>query len=227
MNVIKSSYEIVDEPDWDNLLLKMERCIRTCYKSEDRITKNSAEKIIKTIINRGHESTLEHDILTVRFIVDRGVSHELVRHRHCSFSQESTRYVNYGKKGMEFILPPWHSNDLLGEWTYDGLGLAFDNKSLSNGDLLWMESMLDAENNYNKLLDMDFKPEQARSLLPNSLKTEIVVTSNIRDWRHIFSLRCDNASHPQMREIMRPLYYELCNKCPVLFDDIEFGGKRD
>lgn len=111
MKVIKPSYEIINEPNWDAVLVSLERAIRTCYKSEKKIDVGTANKLIRSIIKRGHESTLEHHSLSVRFVCDRGVSHELVRHRLCSFSQESTRYVNYSPEGdnnegdMQFVLP--------------------------------------------------------------------------------------------------------------------------
>lgn len=218
MKVIKPSYEIINEPDWSQVLVDMERAIRTCYKSEDKIDVGTADKLIRSIIKRGHESTLEHTSLSVRFVCDRGVSHELVRHRHCSFSQESTRYVNYGKEGMQFILPCWIEDD--SPRCQDGTCLNVCDGEDSSCE--WFETMKRAESAYNLLLSDGWKPEQARSVLPNSLKTELVMTTNLRDWRHIFSLRCDKAAHPQMRELMIPLWEELCEKCPTIFDSVEF-----
>jgi len=208
MNIIKPSYEIINEPKWDDALLQLERAMRTCYKSEEKITAGSAEKLIRNIIKRGHESTLEHISLSVKFICDRGVSHELVRHRHCSFSQESTRYVRYDGE-MEFILPCWFDDDEVRE-------------TCRRDRSQWAASLWESEGAYRTLIEEGWAPQQARSVLPNSLKTEIVVTTNLRDWRHIFHLRCDNTAHPQMRELMLPLFFELKEKCPVIFDSVEF-----
>jgi thymidylate synthase (FAD) len=206
MKIIRPSWEILNEPNWGEVMLQLERAMRTCYKSEDKITEGSAEKLIRSIIARGHESTLEHISFSVKFIVDRGVSHELVRHRHCSFSQESTRYVKYDGE-MEFIMPPWVSAHI----------------EAGDTDDVWLSSMAFAEERYRALLGRGWLPQQARSVLPNSLKTEIVVTTNLRDWRHIFHLRCDKTAHPQMREVMVPLYDYLVSKCPAIFDTVAFN----
>ena len=215
MKIIKPKYEILNEPDWDQALLQLEAAMRTCYKSEDKITTGSAEKLIRNIIKRGHESTLEHVGLSVRFTVDRGVSHELVRHRHCSFSQESTRYVRYDGE-MEFIWPCWLEDDAL-RAIDAGFGVPMDSDPGQ-----WTVAVRSAEQHYQNLLSKGWSPQQARSVLPNSLKTEVVMTTNLRDWRHIFHLRCDKTAHPQMREVMIPLYEELVEKCPIIFDTVEF-----
>ena len=214
MQVIKPKYEIVNEPDWDQVLINLEKAIRTCYKSEKKIDAGTAHKLIRSIIERGHESTLEHASITVRFTCDRGVSHEIVRHRHCSFSQESTRYVNYSGE-MQFILPPWIPDTVLGDWSLDRLMTAIPLEL--SGAYEWLSACILSEKCYRNLINTNWKPEQARSVLPNSLKTEIVVTTNMRDWRHLLSLRCDEAAHPQMRELMIPLREELREKCPTLF----------
>ncbi len=220
MKVIKPSFEILNEPNWPEVLLQLERAMRTCYKSEDKITEGSAEKLIRSIIKRGHESTLEHVSMSVRFICDRGVSHELVRHRLCSFSQESTRYVNYGGGDIQFVLPPWMNCSYLGEFSEFPSGPVIDGEW--DAEDIWMAECSRSETAYGHLLDEGWQPQQARSVLPNSLKTEIVVTTNLRDWRHIFHLRCDKTAHPQMREIMIPLYDYLNEQCPVIFDSVEF-----
>jgi thymidylate synthase (FAD) len=235
MEAIKPTYEIVNEPNWDDVIIGLEKAIRTCYKSEKAINAGTADKLIRNIIKRGHESTLEHHSMTVRFVCDRGVSHELVRHRHCSFSQESTRYVNYAPNqvnnqgDMKFILPCWVDDDMLGSWDTDKL--FHDTTSYYECDMEyppefeWVKGCIDSQQQYRNLIDKGWNPEHARTVLPNSLKTEIVVTSNMRDWRHIFSLRCDKTAHPQMRELMVPLWEELSVKCPTLFDSIEFENE--
>ncbi len=205
MKIIKPYYIIEDDIDPKRMMLAIEKAGRTCYKSEGRIGDGSAEKFIANIIKRGHESVLEHEKITVRFICDRGVTHELVRHRIASYSQESTRYCNYSqdKFGNEltFIKPCfWNEED--------------------EQYKLWQDTMQYIENMYNKLIASGAKPEEARSILPNSLKTEIVVTMNLRQWRHYFRLRTAPVAHPQIREISIALLNELKEKLPVIFGDI-------
>ena len=186
---------------------------RTCYKSEDKITEGSAEKFVKMIIKRGHHSVIEHAYMSVRFICDRGVTHELVRHRLAAYSQESTRYCNY-KGGVTFIIPSWsmitpqeviRPNSLLDRLPYL--------------ELIWLKTMFVVESNYIELVENGWSPQQARSVLPNSLKTEIVMTANLREWMHIFKLRTSKAAHPQMRELMIPLLEEMKTLVPVIFED--------
>lgn len=174
---------------------------RNAYKSEDKITVNSAEKFIRMVIKRGHESVLEHESITVRFICDRGVTHELVRHRLAAYTQESTRYCDYQKKGVQVIKPCFWEE---GSRMYH----------------IWATAMKDAEMAYNNLMDLGATPQEARSVLPNSLKTEIVTTMNIREWRHVLRLRTSEAAHPQMREIMNQLLNRFREALPVLFEDI-------
>lgn len=205
MKIVTASYEILAIMP-ENPLEHIERAGRTAYKSEDKIGPGTAEPFVKMILKRGHESVIEHASMSVRFVCDRGVSHELVRHRLCAFTQESTRYCNYskGKFGSEvtFVEPPF--------WDRDN----------SHSYAAWHYSCEEAECRYMDLMDEGAKPEQARSVLPNSLKTEIVVTANLREWRHIFRLRTDDKAHPQMREVMRPLLVECRQRVPVLFDDV-------
>ena len=210
MQIVKPSYEILaimpDDP-----LAHIELAGRTCYKSESKIGPGTAEAFVRMILKCGHESVIEHASMTVRFVCDRGVTHELVRHRLCAFSQESTRYCNYSKgkfdSGATFIMQPWWAGDNIGQDEF----------------VRWRESLLQSEQAYLRLLALGAKPEQARSVLPNSLKTEIVVTANLREWRHIFRLRTSDKAHPQMREVMRPLLVECRRRIPVLFDDVGEG----
>jgi len=236
MRLIKPSFEIISKVDGEQILKDIEIAARTCYKSEDKIEyvaeigngkpmfedyyAKSARPLIKMLISKGHEAMLEFGgNITVKFICDRGVSHELVRHRLCSFAQESTRYCNYGNdEHITFIIPSW--SDLEPK--------TWDSEQMINGVIddnpinLWMWVMIEAEASYNRLIEMGWQPQQARSVLPNSLKTEINVSTNIRDWRHIFNLRCAPAAHPQMRELMIPLLAEFKKRIPILFDDINF-----
>lgn len=205
MKEIRPSFEIMDDINGAEMLKKLERCGRVCYKSEDKITEGSAEKFIGMILKSGHESVLEHEKLTVKFICDRGVTHEIVRHRIASYSQESTRYCNYSKdkfgNELAFIRPCFWADD-------------------SEEYAVWKQAMEEIEKTYVKLISLGAKPEEARSILPNSLKTEIVCTMNLREWRHFFRLRTAERAHPQIREISVALLDELKKRIPVIFDDI-------
>jgi thymidylate synthase (FAD) len=205
MKIISASHEILFIQDSASILRYIEVAGRTCYKSEDKITQESSKGFVKGIIKSGHHSVIEHISITVRFICDRGISHELVRHRLAAFSQESTRYANYSKDkfGNEItVIKPvfWpEASDAYGNW---------------------LAAMKNAEDAYLNLLKTGAKAEEARSVLPNSLKTEVVMTCNLRQWRHVLNLRCSKAAHPQIREIMLPLLKELHEKIPVVFDDL-------
>lgn len=205
MKEIRPSFEIMDDIDGAKILQKLERCGRVCYKSEDKITEGSAEKFIGMILKSGHESVLEHEKLTIKFVCDRGVTHEIVRHRIASYSQESTRYCNYSKdkfgNELTFIRPCFWADD-------------------SEEYAVWKQAMEEIEKTYVKLISLGAKPEEARSILPNSLKTEIVCTMNLREWRHFFRLRTAERAHPQIREISVALLDELKKRIPVIFDDI-------
>ncbi len=213
MKIINQSYEILNLSK--SPIQDIERAARTCYKSEGKITDDSAESLVKSLVKRGHHAMLEFGFMSVKFITDRGVTHELVRHRLCSFAQESTRYVNY-KEGVEFILPVWLDKELLGE--YNSV-LEYNSLDYPN-EIKWLNSCWNDECNYKSLIEGGWRPEQARSILPNSLKTEIVVQANLREWMHIFNLRCSKAAHPQIRQLMSPLLKEVQNKIPIIFDEI-------
>ena len=207
MRVIRAGYEICDEIDGDESLRKIEKIGRVCYKSEDKITGQSSERFVQNIIKSGHESVIEHEKISVRIICDRGVSHEIVRHRIASYSQESTRYCNYYKDkfGKELtVIKPLFWDESSEEYK------------------LWYKTMQNIEESYNKMIEMGAKPQEARSILPNSLKTEIVVSMNLREWRHFFKLRTSIKAHPQMREVACGLLDELKKRIPVIFDDIMY-----
>ena len=159
--------------------------------------------------------------MTVKLIVDRGVTHEQVRHRpDISYSQESSRYVNY-KGGCTFVIPPWCRNIPCGEFNDDQIA-ADETLSTTASESIWFTSMLDAEKKYIQLVREGWTPQQARSVLPNSTKTEIVITANFREWKHIFNLRCAKTAHPQMQEIMRPLLKECQTLMPELFKNVYY-----
>lgn len=206
MKIIKPSVEILDEVNGDDILKKIEKIGRVCYKSEDKITNESSRKFIGNIMKRGHESVIEHEKVSVRFTCDRGVSHEIVRHRIASYSQESTRYCNYSRDafGKEItVIKPlfWEEN--------------------SEEYKLWYKAMQHSEQAYQTLIQLGASPQEARSVLPNSLKTEIVVTMNLREWRHFFKLRTALNAHPQMREIACIALDKMKQEIPIIFDDID------
>ena len=212
MKIINPSFEIIGNVDGSAIVRHIEKCGRVCYKSEDRITDDSAEKFVAGIIQRGHEAVLEHASVTVKFICDRGVSHEIVRHRLASFCQESSRYCNYSsdKFGSEItVIRPCFT---------DENEMGFNR---------WKSICEAAERSYFMLLDFGWSPQEARAVLPNSLKTEVVMTANLREWRHFLKLRTDNAAHPQMREMARPLLCTMQELVPVVFDDITWRDYCD
>jgi len=204
-------------------LEELELVGRVCYKSEHKIDKDTAIDFVKKIIKNKHESILEFgDGLTVKFITNRGVTHELVRHRLFSFAQESTRYVKYNN--IEFIKPVWCSDKLLGQHTIEwnnNIGIRKEGEiELSNSENIWFWSMARIEKDYKDLLNCGWRTEEAREVLTNSLKTEIVVKGNFRQWRHVFKLRTSKKAHPQIRELMQTLLNNLKMAIPVIFDDI-------
>lgn len=204
MRIVQASFEIESDLS-PKLLIDIERSGRTCYKSECReINEATAKKFVAMIIRRGHESVLEHGHITVRFVINRGVSHETVRHRLASYSQESTRYCNYSgdKFGGELSLIP----------DMNGLSPAQVQRR--------MDLYHHAEDVYMAEVTEGVKPQQARDNLFICTKTELVMTANPREWRHFFKLRTAEAAHPQMREVARPLLREFRARCPVLFDDV-------
>ena len=205
MKILKPSVEFMTPVDGAAILEQVERAGRVCYKSEHRIGEGTAETFVRNLIKRGHEAVLEHAGLTVKFICDRGVSHEIVRHRMASYCQESTRYCNY-------------ANDVFGgEMTViEPVYL----EPYTKGHELWWAACKAAEDAYFALLDWGCTPQEARAVLPNSLKTEVVMTANLREWRHFLKLRCDRASHPQMREVALMLLEKLHEAVPVVFDDL-------
>ena len=205
MQIIQPSVEIMSAVDGQAILRHLEVVGRTCYKSEGLITDTSAETFVRKLIARGHEAIIEHESISVRFICDRGVSHELVRHRLASYAQESTRYCNYSHDrfgGEITVIKPCFL--LEGTEAYRQ----------------WEWTMHRAECAYFDLLDIGLSPQEARCVLPNSLKTEVVMTANLREWRTVLRLRCSKAAHPQMREVMLILLEKLHSLIPVVFDDI-------
>ena len=207
IEIIEPGYEIVSYiPESRDLLKEMERVARTCYKSEDKIIEGSAERLIGNLIKSGHEAMIEFGpSITVKFICDRGVSHELVRHRLCSFAQESQRYVRYDS-GIKFIRPIYLDKE---DETYR----------------MWLNAMSIAEEYYSKLIMKGLKPQEARAVLPNSTATTINVKANLREWRHLLKLRTAKDAHPQIRQICIPLLKDFKERIPIVFDDINIEGE--
>lgn len=208
MKIVKPSFEILTPIDRESIYKQIELVARTCYKSEDKITGNSAPKMVKALLSRKHLAMIEHAHVSVKFICDRGVSHEIVRHRLASYAQESTRYCDYssGKHGNEItVVEPHFFKEGTPEYT------------------AWATACLTSEQMYLDLLSMGRSPQEARSVLPNSLKTEIVVTMNLREWIHFFNLRAvgtTGAPHPQMVESALPVLEAFAEALPEIFGDL-------
>lgn len=204
MKIISAFAHLLEAPASAHAYQMVERAARICYKSEDKIQEGSAETLIRSLIQRGHESVLEHVSCSALLVCDRGVSHEIVRHRLASYSQESTRYCCYTKDkyGNEItVIAP--------------TALHLSPTSFK----CWKQACESAEKAYLQMMADGCTPQQARAVLPNSLKTELVMTTNIREWRHFFRLRCSNTAHPQMQEIACSLFDEMRAKYPVFFED--------
>ncbi len=210
MRVVSPEVLIPENELTDMKIKSIERYARVCYKSEDKMKKDYNENLIRFLIRHGHESVIEHEKVTVMMVIDRGLSHEVVRHRLASYSQESTRYCNYQKDkfGNEItVIRPYFYTDRPDEYE------------------LWEQGCQAVEDVYFRLLEQGSSPQEARSVLPNSLKTEIVVTYNMREWRHFFKLRSHSAAHPQARQVAIPLLLEFQSVFPELFDDINYDDK--
>ena len=245
MNIIRAHYQIM-KPDLDDpktaksIYRDIEESGRTCYLSNASMTEETGEKFVRTMVKNGHDAMLEHTSMKVKFIVDRAISHEMVRHRICSFAEQSTRYCNFSKKkfGHEItVIEPCFYDSIPKEekdLCIRALRNPFDEEAnkfiidvatnLHKRYAKWYDDCLTSEQDYLDMLELGATPEEARSVLPHSLKTEIVVYTNMREWREIFKLRAageHGKPHPQMLEVMVPLLNECKLKLPALFDDIE------
>jgi len=223
MKIVEQSWHFEEDVDGIAILRKIEAAGRTCYKSEDKSTDDSAIKFVSGVIKAGHHSVIEHHNITVKIITDRGVTHEIVRHRIASYSQESTRYCNYShdKFGNEItvILPVWF------------IGITEGNLTRTDEDqdglkrhaqyALWKSTCEQIEKAYFGLLKAGQSPQEARAVLPNSLKTELVMTANLREWRHFFKLRASLRAHPQIRFLAMDMLKGFQEKIPVVFDNLE------
>ncbi|MCI8639490.1 MAG: FAD-dependent thymidylate synthase [Coprococcus sp.] len=209
---VKPEIEVLSNTEYKEMLSRIERIGRVCYKSENRIEEGSAEKFIGGIIKRGHESVIEHESISVRVICDRGVSHEIVRHRLASYSQESTRYCNYSSDKF--------SNQISCIDIATGFHYDLNNENDLRKYQVWTKAMEASEKYYFELLNLGARPEEARSVLPNSLKTELIMTMNLREWRHFFRLRTSRRAHPQIIEVASAILDEFKVRYPLFFEDL-------
>ncbi|MDD6837419.1 MAG: FAD-dependent thymidylate synthase [bacterium] len=187
------------------IVKNIEKIARTCYRSEDSIKEGSAEKMVRALIRRGHGAMLEHESVSVRCFTDRAIANEMVRHRMASYAQESTRYCNYAKEKHQCqikVIPP------------------FEEDKNPQAYQAWLRAVTTAEESYMQMLEFGATPEEARDVLPHSLATEIVITANMREWRHIFNLRTAADAHPKIRQLMKGILVDFVTNIPVLFDDI-------
>lgn len=207
MRIIEPSVEILTKIDEDQFLKQIEMCARNCYKSEETITEDSssAKKMIKKLIELNHTAMIEFADITCKLVADTGVLKDITRHRHCSFAVESTRYCNYSKDkfGSELtFIKPCNMNEDSGIYH------------------TWLKTMKGIEDSYNLMAELGAKPDQLRMILPHSLKSEICMKANIREWRHIFGLRCAPAAHPSVQQVMKMLLIKMYEKLPLLFEDL-------
>lgn len=207
MRIVEQRAIILDKIDGDAVLKKLEACGRVCYKSEGKTKENSAKAFVGRLVASGHESVLEHVSVTVKFICDRGISHEIVRHRLASYSQESTRYCKYQDEIV--VIAPVGLNGL---------------RDYQN----WKWECRAAEKAYIQMLNHGVSAQTARAVLPTCLKTELIMTANLREWRHFFKMRCSPAAHPQVRLLAGDLLRKMQERIPVVFDDLSpyTGGEE-
>lgn len=214
MKIIEPNVEILSNINGDEILKHLELCARNCYKSESNITEDttSAIKMINKLIELDHTAMLEHFNITIKLLCDVGTYKDLTRHRHCSFAIESTRYCNYskGKFGNEiYVIKPCNMDENSGIYH------------------TWLKAMNDMERAYMQMAEIGATPDQLRMILPHSTAASVILTANIREFRHIFNLRCAKAAHPSVRQIMLMTLNEFHNKIPVLFDDLYEQFKFD
>lgn len=209
--------DCLDKSDGIQLLRKIEFAARISHASEEQQTTDSWDRFLRAVvIGHGDWSVVEHASVSVDFKVDRGITHELVRHRLFSFTQSSTRFINYAKKmEPEFVRPEFAQKP-------DALGIAIEPNSTD----AWDFAVNVCEDSYRKILAAGFTPQIARSVFPNALASRILITGNLRNWRHFLIMRTTRESHPQMRQVTIPLLEQFKERIPILFEDIEPMAKQ-
>lgn len=227
MKLVRESVSIftllgdLDISHQERLAEYVELCGRQCYQSTHKIEPGSSIKFIKNLISSGHHSVLEHANISAKIVTNRGVTHELVRHRLAAISQESTRYCNYSGdrfgNELSFIIPVWISDEEVSRHFPDE---QYDDGYMNNPVYVWVNQIQSCEDEYLRLLQLGWTPEKAREILPNSLKTTIVMTMNLRMWRHVMAQRLDKKCHPEMRHTMSLIGREFLDKLPLFFEDI-------
>lgn len=205
MKIVEPKVEFLTQLDGEQVLKHLELCARNCYKSEDKITEDSASKMVQKLIELGHEAMIEHFNVTVKLTTDVGAYKDLTRHRHASFAIESSRFCNYskGKYGNELtFMKPINIEENSPEYQ------------------IWVNCMKNIEDAYNNMASLGAKADQLRMLLPHSTKADVIMTANLREWRHILNLRCATYAHPSVRQVCLMLLEEFHKNIPVVFDDI-------
>ena len=214
MKIVKPYAKILSlENLYDGIVLlrSCETAARVSHRSEERMTLDSWDKFLRFVVmTKGDFSVIEHRSVTVEAVVDRGITHEIVRHRIGSYTQESTRFCNYNKSGEIKIICPFTS----------------DGNTLIPGYHAWGDAMRSAENFYLSMIDQGCSPQIARSVLPNSLASKIWITFNLRQWRLFFLMRTSIETHPQMLDVMVPLLDEFKQKVPIFYEDIISGARQ-
>lgn len=211
----------VESFDGKEIMKKLEKACRTCYRSEGNITEDSYKNLLKNCINRGHESVLEHEKITITMICDIGVYKDLTRHRLASYSIESTRYCNYSKdkfdNQIKFIKPVFYK-----DWKNEDLNEVIKDKDLYKC-YLWENCMQNIEQDYNAMSEVGALPDEMRMLLPHSTAAKVTMTANIREWKHILSLRCSNHAHPAIQQLLIPFLLKLKEEMPEIFSDVDYN----
>lgn len=225
MKIIKPKI-IIEDLDYTKIMKNIEKACRTCYRSEDKITEDSYKTLLKNCINRGHESVLEHEKITIQMICDIGVYKDLTRHRHASFSIESTRFCNYNKDKFDnqlHLIEPIFYEKSWTEANSQGSAMSVDEQK----SYYWHDCMKNIEQTYNAMIELGSIPDEARMILPHSTAATVTMTANIREWKHILELRCTKHAHPSVQQVMIPLLLYFKEKMPEIFNSIEYNKEFD
>jgi len=220
VRIIEQSFEYIEPVDGVAMCKLIEKAGRECWKSGDKITEDSYKDFIRMILQAGHLSVIEHCKITVKVTTSRDISHQLVRHRISSYSQTSQRYVNYAKKGLEFVLPLAFANIKISNNNSAIAASDYSDDNQREAFKAWLLALQVAERSYNRMIELGLKPQTARSVLPNAAATTIVITNNLRQWRHFFEERCSTAAQPEMQELAKAILKSFALGVPIIFDDL-------